>query len=140
MAAGIEGANVILRNSFGQVLLFLRDDKPEIPFPNMWALLGGHVEAGETPLQCLIREIDEELGVRLDSDAITPVCSRMRPWGMLEHTFTTVLDLDLDVIEQTEGQDLAWFSEADIAEMVLGFEENDLLADFFEQRRLSDPA
>ncbi|WP_067712776.1 NUDIX hydrolase [Nocardia yamanashiensis] len=137
MATGIEGANVIITNPRGQILLFLRDDKPDIPFPNSWALPGGHVEPGETPLACLVREIDEEMCVQLDPATPTLLCSRLRPWGMLEHTFTTMLDLDLDRIVLTEGQQLGWFGATDIATIRLGFEEHDLLTEYFTQLRVT---
>jgi 8-oxo-dGTP diphosphatase len=32
---------IILENPRGEFLLQLRDDKPEIPFPNRWVLPGG---------------------------------------------------------------------------------------------------
>jgi mutator protein MutT len=32
-------------------------------YPDCWDLLGGHLEAGETPEQALIREVQEEAGV-----------------------------------------------------------------------------
>ncbi|WP_331765132.1 NUDIX domain-containing protein [Nocardia sp. NBC_01388] len=126
-----EGSNIIIRNSGGEILLFLRDDKPEIPCPNMWALLGGVREEGETPLENVIREIKEEIGVALDPAEIEHHCTRERHWGLLEHTFRTRLDLDLDEITLTEGQELRWFSEADVAATVLGFEENEMLAAYF---------
>jgi 8-oxo-dGTP diphosphatase len=43
-------------------------------YPDCWDVLGGHLEAGETPEQALIREVQEEAGV-------TPV--RHRPVGTL---------------------------------------------------------
>ncbi len=43
------GASIIFTNRRDEVLLLLRDDKPDIPYPNMWDLPGGHVDNGETP-------------------------------------------------------------------------------------------
>jgi 8-oxo-dGTP pyrophosphatase MutT (NUDIX family) len=35
-----------------------------------WALPGGRVDAGETPLEAALRELDEELAVRLDAGSV----------------------------------------------------------------------
>lgn len=126
-----EGSNIIIANSRGEVLLFLRDDKPDIPCPGMWALLGGFREPGETPLENVIREIKEEIGVVLDPSQVEHHCTRERHWGLLEHTFRTHLDLDLNEITLTEGQELRWFTKADIDATVLGFEENEMMVDYF---------
>jgi len=135
MAITAEGSNIIIRNSADQILLFLRDDKPDIPCPGMWALLGGYREPGETPLENVIREISEEIGVELDPATVEHHCTRERHWGLLEHTFKTQMDLDLDSVTLTEGQRLGWFTEADVAAIVLGFEENEMLAAYFQQTR-----
>jgi 8-oxo-dGTP diphosphatase len=58
-------AQVLLLDRYNRLLIYLRDNKPEIPFPNYWDFFGGHVEVGETPEQALVREVMEELGVNL---------------------------------------------------------------------------
>jgi 8-oxo-dGTP diphosphatase len=62
-----EIAHVLLFDRQGRLLIYLRDNKPEIPFPDHWDFFGGHIEEGETPEQALAREVGEELGVRLES-------------------------------------------------------------------------
>jgi len=34
-------------------------------FPDVWDLPGGHVERGELPIKALVRELKEELGIRI---------------------------------------------------------------------------
>ncbi|MFS8097517.1 NUDIX domain-containing protein [Lentzea alba] len=128
-----EGTNIVMVNSAEEVLLYLRDDKPTIKFPNTWCLLGGYLEEGEAPHDCIRREIEEEIGVLLAPEEVRPLMSEQRSYG-IEHTFWTVVDLDLDAVVLTEGQRLKWFSRTEIAAHELGYEDNEILADFFERR------
>jgi 8-oxo-dGTP diphosphatase len=58
-------AQVLLFDRDRKLLIYLRDDKPDIPFPNHWDFFGGHVEEDETPEHALLREVKEELGFDL---------------------------------------------------------------------------
>lgn len=46
----------------GQILMLLREKEPN---QGLWNGLGGHIEAGETPLEACRREVSEECGLRL---------------------------------------------------------------------------
>lgn len=59
------------------ILVILRDNKPAIPWPNMWELTGGGREGLEMPLECLRREVWEELGLILEEKSI--IWSRIYP-------------------------------------------------------------
>ena len=54
----------------GRILTILRDDKPTIPWPNLWELPGGGREGDESPFDCAAREVYEELGIHLDEDCL----------------------------------------------------------------------
>jgi 8-oxo-dGTP diphosphatase len=52
---------LLVRN--GRLLLGRRSPDKRL-CPNAWDLLGGHVETGETEQEALVRELQEEIGVR----------------------------------------------------------------------------
>ena len=56
---------LILENGEGRILLQLRDNRPDILFPNCWGTFGGALGPHETPAQAIMREIREELDYKL---------------------------------------------------------------------------
>jgi 8-oxo-dGTP diphosphatase len=47
------------------LLTYLRDDRPNLVWANMWDLPGGGREGDETPEACVLRELHEEFGLTL---------------------------------------------------------------------------
>lgn len=122
------GTSLIMVNDRQQVLLLLRDDIPGIPYPNMWDLPGGHVEEGETPRECICREIKEEMG--LDLEGIEPF-SVVEFEDRTEYVFWKAMNLAIGNIRLTEGQRLRWFSRAEVERTPLAFGFNGVLSMFF---------
>ena len=52
------------------LLVYLRDDRPDLPWPGFWDLPGGGREGDESPLDCALRELHEEFGIRLPENRI----------------------------------------------------------------------
>jgi 8-oxo-dGTP diphosphatase len=127
---GPESANIIIINEKDHILLYLRDDKPNISCPNMWALPGGYIEPGETPQQCIFREMVEELGVEFER--IELFVEAQRSYGF-EHTFWAKTSIRIEDIVLTEGQAIQWFAFDEIENMRLGYEDNLIIEDFFQK-------
>ena len=123
-----EGSSIVFVNEQRQILLFLRDDLPHIPYPNTWDVPGGHVEEGETAAQCIVREMKEEMGLDLAGFELFSVreCS-----DRIEYTFWKAADLNIDEISLQEGQCLKWFSEEEAKATALAYGFNEIVADFY---------
>jgi 8-oxo-dGTP diphosphatase len=75
-----DGAKIILIHG-DELVAYKRDDKPSIPHPGLWDLPGGGREGDETPVECALREVEEEFGIVLDAGAIHWVRRYPRPAG-----------------------------------------------------------
>ena len=53
-----------------QLISILRDDRPDIPYPNLWDLPGGAREDDETTFETVAREVREEIGLVLPRTAV----------------------------------------------------------------------
>lgn len=130
---GAEGVQVIVLNPRGEVLLQLRDDTADIPYPGRWCLPGGHLEEGEEPAAAAVRELREEMSLDLSPAALHHVVTAHRSYG-IEHTFWTPLDLDAERVPLSEGRAVRFHSPRLIRTMDLGYEDDLVLEEFFAAR------
>src|SRR5262245_37783720 len=70
-----EHATALLIDPRGRLLLQERDNNPGILFPGAIGLFGGQREGAETFLECAVRELHEELGIRLAPQRFRPLLS-----------------------------------------------------------------
>lgn len=63
---GEDAAAAIIVTDDARYLLQLRDDIPRIFYPGHWGCFGGALSVGETPLQAIKRELEEELEFNSD--------------------------------------------------------------------------
>lgn len=130
------GATILLYNGEGRLLLFLRDDKPGLPYANMWDLPGGHVEDGETPAECIVREMREELGVDIEGSVLFRIYEFD---DRTDHVFFAPFSRDTGDLKLTEGQAMGWFTKSEIEGMELAFGFNRVTDDFFASRLTQGP-
>ncbi len=52
------------------VITIQRDDLPGLRWAGLWDLPGGGREGGETPVECFLRELSEELTLTLSADRL----------------------------------------------------------------------
>lgn len=109
-------AAIILENEKGEFLLYLRDNKPGIPFPDHWDLIGGHVEEGETPEEALVREVKEELGLDLKKYRYykTFECLTGDAYANLKYIYTGKITIPIEEITLYEGVRAQYFSREEI--------------------------
>ncbi len=109
-------AAIILENDKGELLLYLRDNKPAIPFPLHWDLIGGHVEDGETPEEALVREVKEELNFDLKDYKLFKeyICLQGDAYPNIKYIFSGRFNVPLEEITLLEGERAEYFKKEEI--------------------------
>jgi 8-oxo-dGTP pyrophosphatase MutT (NUDIX family) len=64
---GDAAAALIVVGEDERYLMQLRDQKPNIFYPGYWGLFGGAIERGDSPETSLRRELEEELGLTVET-------------------------------------------------------------------------
>jgi 8-oxo-dGTP diphosphatase len=104
-------AALIVRN--GEILIGQR--RPEQPMALKWEFPGGKIEAGESPQQALVRELDEELGIRaLIGPRITRVRHHYRHGGAVDLQFFAVREFAGEIESRIYHQ-VRWVRLEDLA-------------------------
>lgn len=91
----------------GRVLICQRPEGKQLA--GLWEFPGGKVEPGETPEACLIRELDEELGIQVKEACLAPFVFASHAY----ETFHLLMPLYLcrrwdGFVQKKEHAALAW--------------------------------
>ena len=78
-------AQLLVRDTDGRVLMC------RLTYKNDWDLPGGVVEVGESPQQAVVREVEEELGLRLPPGPLL-LTDWLPPWGGWDDALCLVFD------------------------------------------------
>jgi len=95
------GAVAVIFDKEGRVLIALRP-KADRWMPGRWALIGGKLNDGESPIQAVIREVEEETTLKIKN----PTEFYISKNGEVVYFF--VRDYNGDVILDFEHDDHAW--------------------------------
>ncbi len=110
-------AGVVMLTPDGRFILQLRDDIPNIDNPGRITAFAGAAEPGETPLQCALRELEEETGIKADPTELSflaEVSARDFRGLKTAVVFYLLTDIDPAALRVTEGRPII-LSAAELA-------------------------
>jgi 8-oxo-dGTP diphosphatase len=119
-----------------RVLVYRRDNMPDLPFAGCLDLLGGHIEHGESAEEAMQREAKEELFDRRSEKPFalkdfTLFRAYTDKYGYEQHIYYTAADFDIGDVELREGKELVWITEEELKKEELGFDFTPLVQAFF---------
>lgn len=112
------GADVWIVNSENQILIQKRSPKKKHQ-PNVWAMTGGSVITGETSVQTIKREVEEELGVTLKIENVKLIKQYKTGTTWLDVYFVKQ-DIKIEdiVMEEEEVSEVKWASYKEIEQLL----------------------
>lgn len=131
-------AAIIFENEKGEFLLYLRDNKPDIPFPDHWDLIGGHVEEGETPEEALVREVKEELDIDLKEFSFFRIYETPSgdAYPNIKYIYTGKINIPIEQITLYEGVRAEYFTREQIPEVKFANVLKTIVMDYIYQKGL----
>lgn len=125
-----QSVTLLLINPENKVLLQLRDDKEEIPYPNTWCTPGGYLEEGESLETALKREIFEEIEYNLGKVSFI---GKYYHKDIEINAFVSKTNImDAKSFNLHEGQEVRFFSLEETKNIKTGFHVDEIIRDFFK--------
>lgn len=112
--------HIVLNNSKGEVFVQLRSKNKDVG-AGLWdTSAAGHVDSGESYLQCAVRELEEELGVILEQAALEFII-QLQPEERTGFEFTQVFRVVSDqaiVLQSEEVDDGRWLAPQALSQWI----------------------
>ncbi len=132
------GVNVILTCN-GKLLLEKRRDS------DTWGLVGGGVKDSEEPLQAIVREIKEELGIRVPKDQFRKLAVYGEPgriaaycdgsvWRMVVVVYSLELENEPQIVLSAESRAMRFFSKEELKDIDIVITHSDIVEDWFTNK------
>ena len=129
------GANAIIKYN-EKILLEKRKDC------DLWGLVGGGVKRQETPLEAIVREVREELGIRISKDCFKKLGVYGEPgriaayqdgsiWRMVVVVFQLEFESEPDIVISNESADMRFFSKEQLSDIEIVVTHSDIVEDWF---------
>ena len=129
------GANAIITNA-DRILLERRRDS------DTWGLVGGGVKKWEEPLDAIVRETYEELGLRIPKERYQKLAVYGEPgriaayrdgsiWRMVIVVFRLELTGDIKLRISNESKELRFFTKEELKEINIVVTHSDIVDDWF---------
>lgn len=113
-------AKLVIIDKDGKYLLLYRNKHPR--FGNDPDLPGGTLEEGESSLEAMLREVQEEAGIRIDEDAVEEVYAGTdySKHGTYYSLFVTRIHARPEVVLSWEHASYAWLDRDDFLQQARG--------------------
>ena len=130
----------MLENSQNKILLYLRDNNPDIPFPHHWDLFGGYIEEGESPEQALIREVKEELDYDLTEFKFFKKykCFKGDVHPNIKYIFVGKIKKPIKEFNLQVGEKLRFFSRKEIPRVKFANILKSIVMDYINDKNFQD--